>query len=568
MLRIFLCLLMLSSFSIFGQVVLKENLTKKKTTYWDFNKTKKQSVGAYYKDQLGETDKQHGKWEYFDQFGNLQEVRNYYRGKLNGAVILKYGNGKMKQEGYFKNDKLDSIYREWNELGFLVLEGNYENNKQKGIWKSFYNDGRPKMTEEVIDSSRYVQSFWLPDSLNRQTIIDGTGVMTISYNNGALKEWYNYKSGVLDGEFEERSILGHQSLTGSYIQGRKTGEWKYFYYTGDIEKICNYEADKLDGVYKYFYDNGKLNVEGLYKKGLKQGTWTWYTNKGTRDMSGNFKEDLQDGDWTYWFPEGGVSYTAQYKAGLKHGNWNYFYKDGSKFKKGSFTDDQKDGLWETWYENGTLLMTGKYMAGKEEGKWSNFWENGKVKNESSFKHGTLHGTWKSFNPKGTLKLTGTYKDGYKSKEWTEYFDNGKPKDIYSYKVVKTKSKIKYGPMKGRVHKESVKNGHATSFSAKDFGKTEEGDYKNGERHGEWTAYYPGGKVPAVVSNYKNGKLDGRMREYGRRGELTTEIYYKDGLKHGTFKTFDKRGKVLSEREFEYGMQVVKTTSGGGFTPKR
>lgn len=564
MIKISLCFLIFVSLSVSGQTILKENLTRKTVLYWDYNKKQPQASGAYYKDPLGETNKEHGKWEYFDRYGKLEEVRNYYKGKLHGAVILKYPNGSNKQEGYFKNDQLDSVYREWNEMGKLELEGYYLKNAAVGIWKSFYINGQPKMVEEIVDSTRYVQSFWQNDSLHIQTIVDGNGDMADYYNNGLLKQRYHYKSGLQDGAFLEKSIFGDTSLSGSYTKGKKSGEWKYYYYTGKLEKVCNYDENHLDGKYVLLYDNGQITTEGFYKKGKKSGVWTWYTKFGKRDMSGSFKEDLQDGDWTYWFPTGELSYTAQYKMGLKDGNWNYFYKDGSKFKKGSFSKDEKDGLWETWYENGTLLMTGKYAAGKEQGKWTNNWENGKVKNETTFKNGVLHGEWKSYSPKGVVKLTGTYKEGLKSKEWIEYFENGMQKDIISYKVIKVKSQVKYGPMKNRSTLTSVKNGKSASFSSKDFKRTEEGNYKNGEKDGVWIDYYPGGKIAAVSSTYKAGKLDGPMRKYGRKGELSSEVNYKNGLIHGTMRTYDKKGKVATEKEYENGLPK----QGTGFQPGR
>ncbi len=563
MLRFIFCLLIFASFNANSQKVLKENLTKKKTFYWDFQNTKPQSIGSYYKDPLGETALEHGKWEYFDREGKLTEIRNYYKGKLHGPVILKYPNGLMRQEGYFINDLQDSVYRLWNESGVLETEGYFKDNKEFGIWKTFHIDGSPKMVEEIIDSTRFVQSFWIDDSLHTQTLINGTGKVVEMHNNGLLKHYYFYTSGVLNGIFLEKSILGDSSLSGSYKNGKKSGLWKFYYYTGKIEKICNYDEDRMEGKYQYFYDNGQVNTEGFYKSGQKNGLWTWYTKFGVRDMSGNFKEDQQHGDWTYWYPTGEIAYTAQYKMGLKDGNWNYFYKDGSKFKVGSFSNDEKEGLWETWYEDGTLLMSGKYVAGKEEGRWINNWENGKLKNETTFKAGVLHGEWKSYSFKGVLKLTGYYKNGLKNKEWVEYFENGRQKDLFTYKILKIKSKVKYGPSKGRITYESVKDGYAVSFSSKDFKKTEEGNYKDGEKDGEWKDYFPGGKIPAVTSTYKNGKLDGPMREYTRRGEVTSEVNYKDGMKHGFLRTYDSRGKVLTEREYEYGQLKVK----GSFEPK-
>lgn len=544
-----------------GQEIQKENLTKKVRFYYDAQQQHLESIGSYYKDLLGESTDKHGTWLYYDKGGVQIEERNYYRGKLNGRVIAKFSNGKMRQEGYFKQDKQDSIYREWNELGKLVIQGAYFNDQPIGNWEYFYIDGRPKLVQSYEDTVVHVEQFWLSDSAHTQTIVNGTGEMLIFYNTGADKEWYNYQNGLKHGPFEEYSPRGYVLISGRFEHGIKDSTWNYYYYTGQIEKTSNYLDGKLNGAYTYYYDNGQINVQGQYTDGKKEGTWTWYTNKGTKDMEGEFRADEQHGNWTYWYPTGELFYHAVFDHNKKSGEWQFFYKDGSPFKKGSYVDDEKNGTWETWYEDGTLLMTGVYQNGLEEGVWVNYWDNGKEKNIATFKKGKLEGKWVSYFPSGKLKLSGEYKNGYKSGEWIAYFENGKPKDAGNWKVVKVKSKIEYGPLKDFDNYESVKHGKWTSYSQKDYKRIEEGEYKDGEKDGTWYVYWPGGKIPSVVTTYKKGKLDGKMTEYDRRGNIVSETDYKDGLKHGKMKIYDKRGKVIQEMDFENGQRVIKTEGG-------
>lgn len=567
--KLALILILISPLALISQIVLKENLSPKESIFWDFNKSQLQAIGSYYTDAIETTKEKHGKWLYYDRFGVLEEERNYYKDMLHGKVVMYYPNKKLKQEGYFVLGRQDSVYREWNENGKLALQGSYKMNEPSGKWTYFYLDGREKSIEEIKGGENRVVAFWLPDSLHTQTIIDGTGEMSTFHTTGTVKEWYNFKNGLKDGPFEEISPYGYITLKGFFKAGEKDSTWTYAYYTGDTEKISNYRNGKLNGEYNYFYDKGQLNVKGFYEEGKKVGKWAWYTNKGTKDMEGAFENDQQHGDWTYYFPTGELSYNAKYDKGLKTGLWTYFFKDGKKFKEGSFKNDLKEGQWQTWYENGTLLMTGVYKEGKEEGEWSNFWDNGNLKNKSTFKSGLLHGDWTSNYPSGKLKLTGKYEDGFQIDIWTDYFENGKPKDVVTYKIFKEKSKIDYGIMKDRERLESKKDGHAISYSAKDFGKTEEGDYKEGLKDGEWAAYYPGGRIPAVSSVYKKGELNGTMKQFDRKGKLLQEMDYKDGLKHGRFLVYDKKGGVLVEKTFENGMEVIKGQENkpGSFSPK-
>lgn len=548
------CILFFSSLS-FSQTIRKENLTQKVSNYYDFQKTRLESTGSYYKDVLGETNEQHGKWLYYDKNGVEVEERNYYRGKLNGRVLVYFSNRKMRSEGYFKLNKQDSVFREWNEFGDIQLEGMFKQGKPFGIWETYYLSGQKMKTEEILDSTVFVNAFWLDDEAHTQTLKDGTGQLTVYYNTGALKEQYRYKNGLKNGSFEEKSIYGHTLLTGSFINGIKDSTWSYYYYTGPLEKVSNYKDGKLNGTYSYYYDNKQLNVEGQYLDGEKTGKWIWYTNKGTKDQEGTFANGKQHGKWSFYYPTGELSYTAEFDKGLKTGTWNYFYKDGSKFKTGPFAHDEKHGKWETWYEDGTLLMSGLYKNGKEEGTWVNYWENGKEKNIATFKAGKLNGEWVSYFPTGNLKLSGYYKNGNKIKAWTTYFDNGKEQDMFTYKVITKQTKhIDYGPLKDFKTQESVKNGPSVSYSQKDYKKIEEGSYKNGEKDGVWYTYWPGGKIPSNVTSYKLGKLNGKSIENDRRGNIVSEINYVDGLKNGKMKLYDKRGKVVKEIDFENGQQ--------------
>jgi len=553
-----------------AQEILKENLTKQQTSYWDFNKVRVRATGKYYKDILGETTDEHGRWLYYDREGVVEEERHYYRGMLFGGVTRFFPNGKKEQQGFFKWDAQDSIYTEWYETGDIKVKGEYALGTAVGRWEYYYRDGKLKSVEEIVDSVNYVWEFYLPDSLHTQTIEDGNGELTSYYTTGGVKEWYNFNNGVKDGAFEELSVYGYVTLQGAFSKGKKEGEWKYYYYTGDLEKVSNYKDDVLQGKYAYYYDNGQVNVEGQYENGEKVGEWIWYTNNGSRDMKGTFKQSQQHGDWTYWYPTGELSYHAKFDMGKRSGTWSYFYRNGKKYKEGPFSDDLKNGAWKTWYEDETLLMEGDYVNGVEEGEWRNYWENGELKNVAEFKNGRLDGNWESYFPNGKQHLLGKYKDDMKVGEWIESFDNGKPKDLMTYKLFKKKSPVDYGPAKDHVVMESRLSGPAVSYSAKDFKKTEEGSYNDGLKNGEWIAYHPGGRNPAVISNYKNGILDGTMKQFDRRGDLLSEADYKNGVKHGRFLVYDKRGQIIAEKKFEYGMEVIEGQSNtpGSFTPGR
>ncbi len=547
---VFLLWVVLLVFNLDAQEILKDNLTKPSTTYWDKEKTKIQSTGCYYKDYRGETFDKHGPWLYYDKNGVLEEEQNYFRGKLHGAVKMYYAKDKPRTEGYFKMGLQDSIYRAWHDNGKLREEGFYKNDKPIQEWKYFYNSGQLMLVEKYVDTVALVMEFFKPDGT--QTVVSGEGVKETFYSNGAPKDRYQFLNGYKHGAFVEYHVDGHKEVEGAYQFGLKHGSWTFNYYTGTLFKSMNYQKGELHGQYENYYDNGKLKVAGNYDRGKKDGAWTWYTNTGVIDMSGSFVQDQQHGDWVFNYPNGQCSYKGTFDMGKRSGSWTYYYPDGNKHRQGTYKNDVEDGLWQTWYESGKLLMSGKYVMGREEGEWINYWENGNIKNKGNFKKGQLNGRWESYYPNGIMNISGYYKNGLREKQWVDYYSNGKGRELVTYKIVKKRSAVNKMSLP-----ESVKHGKYEAYSSKDYKLTEEGTYKNGKKHGLWIAYYPGGKIPAVTSEYKEGRLHGVVREYDlKNGKvLRSETTYKDGAKHGKMTVYDKRGKKVAEKMFDNGAEV-------------
>ena len=568
---ILLSLFLLLFFNGNSQTRKELNLSKRQSFYYNpATRTQIESHGYYYSDDLGETTERHGKWSFFNREGILVEERKYDRNKLNGEVIKYYGKEKIRSIGYFNQDQQDSVFIDFSLTGDTTQIGYFNLGEPTGEWRYFYTDGTLKMIEEIIQDTSYVWAFYGADTSHTQSITDGNGSMATYFGNGLLESWYNYKDGLRHGVFEEASVNGYYLMKGSFLENKPEGEWEYYYYTGDLEKITHYENGKLDGLYIYYFDNGEINVEGEFVEGEKTGEWSWYTNSGVIDMEGTFQNGLQNGVWIYNFPSGELSYSANYKAGKKDGKWTYNYRNGKKFKVGHFENDLKNGSWTTWYEDGTLLMEGDYKDDLEEGTWKNYWENGQLKNQSDFKKGKLNGEWLSFYSDGRPLSNGNYDLGQKSDEWITYFRNGMPKDVENFKVVEKKSKVNYGPIKDRVILISIHHGESIEYSQKDYTKTQEGKYKNDEKHGTWTVYHPGGVLPAVISNYKNGELHGKVKNYEFRGNrIISEAEYKNGVKDGKVKIYNENGKVVKEQKFKNGVQVIEgSKSGPSFAPLR
>lgn len=554
---------------VFAQPILRENLSNHHRLYFDAERKKIKSEGSYYvSDKAFQYNKEekHGKWKFYSLEGILEEERMYFRDRVHGRQLRYHENGKIKSESYFKFNVPDSLYKEYNALGGLIIEGQYDMGSADGYWKYYYDDGAQKSEQFIRNDTIYLLNYWDSDTVHVQTITEGEGYLVAFYTNGTVREKYTFHNGLKNGLFVEKTANGQTAIEGNFENGLKSGKWKFFSIEGALEKEMNFKKDTLHGNYKVFYENNLENTVGQYAFGKKAGKWQWNFPDGKIEMQGQFTEDQQHGTWIYNYPSGNISYKANFRNGRKHGTWEYFYEAGEPFKKGDYSDDQKEEVWTTWYENGRVLIEGKFKKGKESGTWFNYWEDGMVKNQTEFKNGVLHGSWKSYTPNGILITRGKYTNGLKSGIWQDYFSNGQVMQKSGYKIVNRKHGDKAIANTGKKQKTSELHGKFESYSSEDFRIRSKGVYKKGLKHGTWLDFYPGGLVPMVLAQYKNGNLHGMMRRYDRRGTLLSEINFKKGRKDGWFLVFSSNGQIKIRKFYSNGVEVTKKGDKDLFSP--
>jgi antitoxin component YwqK of YwqJK toxin-antitoxin module len=66
---------------------------------------------------------------------------------------------------------------------------------------------------------------------------------------------------------------GKLSSVGAYLDGKKTGFWKYYLRNGLLKAAGKYVAGQLDGPWKWNRENGKPLQAGKFKNGKQEGLW-------------------------------------------------------------------------------------------------------------------------------------------------------------------------------------------------------------------------------------------------------------------------------------------------------
>lgn len=302
-------------------------------------------------------------------------------------------NGKVKSEGRYLNDKKHGYFKEYNEVGNLIVATKWEN----GV---------------LVENP--------PELAKIETV-------TTYYPNGRVKEVGNYKDGYPEGVFRQYDTLGKivssevykdGVLIGKGIfdeKGREQGHWKEYHETGELKA----EGDYLNGVrindWTFFYPDGKIDQKGKYDvRGRPIGTWKWYYENGQLLREEQYSEGVRNGTLIEYDENGNIITQGEYIDGLKEGFW--FFQIADYREEGNYVAGERQGLWKhTYTTTGKQRFEGSYINGQPDGEHIYWYDNGKVWQKGKYIYGRKEGDWKHYQEDGVLLLTITYKDGVETK---------------------------------------------------------------------------------------------------------------------------------------------------------
>jgi uncharacterized protein len=346
--------------------------------------------------------------------GNIISLVEYKRGFVIDRLIinrkdknnLKQGrwctfweNGKMKQEGIYKDDKKNGYFKEYTDAGDLISVSKYVNDVKQveaeeitklDVQNEYYPDGRIKVSATYRNG--------LPEGVKREYSQDGV-----------IQNSYLYKNGIITGEGIMRE------------DGSRDGHWKEFYEDHSLKSEGDYKNGKQVGEWKYFYPNGKVEQSGKYNNsGKLVGTWKWYYESGQLLTEEEYVNGVKDGMHTEYDEDQKVVEEGEYVNGLEDGPW--FNISGDYLERGTYRDGLKTGIWKTYYlfrkeaqTDSILSFQGNFIEDNPDGKHVYYWDNGKIKDEGSYIMSKKEGNWVLYNYDGTPFLVITYRNGVEIK---------------------------------------------------------------------------------------------------------------------------------------------------------
>lgn len=150
-----------------------------------------------------------------------------------GPYLSKINGGYKKEEGYFKNGRLEGKLIRWGKENKKSEEIEFLAGQRNGSYFSWYPNGVVQIEGQYIN---------------------------------------DYKSGIWKYYDQEGKIISTIEMKNN----QKNGKVENFYGNGKLEFNGNYKDDKQEGAWIFFRKDGSIQMEGSFLKGKKVGKWIEY----------------------------------------------------------------------------------------------------------------------------------------------------------------------------------------------------------------------------------------------------------------------------------------------------
>jgi antitoxin component YwqK of YwqJK toxin-antitoxin module len=270
------------------------------------------------------------------------------------------------------------------------------------------------------------------------------------------------------------AIMGEGQLwaLGSYVQGKKSGQWTEFGPSGD-------------------------ESTGAYVDGLRQGPWL-ISDRGTVSQ-GMIVDGFYEGRWTIegYDDEVPMSGFDTYKHGDFEGP-SERVRHGEVIQRGDFVAGMQHGDWKMpWGE-------GRYVRGVREGRWTLKVEGGGVQTVD-FAADKRHGELREVDAAGVLRRVEHYRAGVLDGLKETYAANGK----LTYSAHYANGQIE---------------GRALTYTEDGAVLLSDISWRYGSREGAFRLYHPNGQ-PDTVATYEKDEPIGNVQSFDANGVLIADRNY-------------------------------------------
>jgi antitoxin component YwqK of YwqJK toxin-antitoxin module len=225
--------------------------------------------------------------------------------KTTYRLLNYYKNGKVRSEGFVKNNEKDGIFKKWSKDGILIEKFEIQNNKRDGITECWFENGAKK--SETYYENGLKQGKYKAWYSNRKLMLEGkfdaderTGEWNIYSNEGNWKK-DNYRNGKLNG-FSFEYIVEEKDtsyIVGQYKNGKESGLWKWFDNDSLLTESLLYKNGSGNGEHILYHKNGRIKSKGIILNEKPDGIFNMYDSNGVRIKKMVFENGILKNEENY-----------------------------------------------------------------------------------------------------------------------------------------------------------------------------------------------------------------------------------------------------------------------------
>lgn len=529
-----------------------------------------------------------GHWVFVNNQGGVSEEGDYRSRLLEGSYKVYWDNANVKQDLYFRNDKLHGTCTTFHRGGAKSGIYGFKEGLRDGLTETYTTSGHLENSEYYKEGRYHGPSV----SYNYQEGL----VSKVNYTNGAAnglrtRDWINgnreleftFRNDTVDGPYKAWYENGGIRQEGRYINGVARGLWNYYHWNGHIQSEGKFDSlGRYSGMWTYYYPDGnKYAVEDAYLGGSLNGTRTEYYRNGRVSSEFDYVDNrlmklvsydtlgrelysaLAVNDvigYRSFYPDGTLQSEGQMDCSKNQkGLWKYYDPHGFLKKEFKYNDGMLSDLQKTYYANGGIHEEYSCDSNKVDGLYKEYFVNGKLASVGWVAKGLNQGEWLRYYPDGTLKVRSYYLNGDLVGYYTLYAPDGSVEQEHFYDSDKN---IRYLSLYGRDGKLSDQftfmNGNGVAEQRYKNGSIRmRRKYLMGQLHDTISTYYGNGK-PCSQIVYLHGKPNGISRSWDVLGNLTSEVFYVMGKEDGPHRVYQD-GVLVRETNYSGGTEtgVVK-----------
>lgn len=506
-----------------------------------------------------------GKWQYFDDQGNLETAKNFNNGELQGQYTAYYVNGSRSKEF------------------------NIADNKISGAITNFYTCNQPYSTFHINDNgdldgkSTYYHA--IGEVSHSVDYVNGLieGEMVKHYADGVVRQKSNFKNDKLDGPYISYYDNGKVYAEGQYEDGSEVGNWKFLHRNGKLVEEGVFKNGYKTGVWKEMNDNGIMISQTDYgDTGKKTGVYSAHDNDGNKEYELEYKgseilsykiynskgEILKEGkkskkflEFENYHPNGELMVKGNYYKAEKSGIWKFYNEYGTLTSESPYNEDGlEDGTVITYFETGEVDSKTEYKEGLRDGYYEEFYRNGNVYSQGWFVAGDKVGSWEYYHRDGGVRLKEYYLEGQSQGDVEFYNEKGHLSEIGVYYYGDFEGTILYDSLGKEMGRYFLKDG-AAAFEMKDMNgnASTSSNYKGGVKHGTYM-YYDIHKVIRTKGQYFNGYKVGKWTYYRDNSTISAEGVYENNDEEGEWLWYFDNGQISAKEQYVNGLQHGQDTS--------